>query len=235
MSTLIDDIATSIQRLSPLPVPEQPLSLEQAYEIQERVAARISPNGIAGIKAGVTAKPLQAMFKIDFALLGRLYENGRLQDGAQLPHLSGRLIECEIACICDKTGKVSHITPAIEFACARFAGPEHATAANLVAGNVAAEKFLSGGLTSYQDDFSSIILKLYCDDELVNEAPVFESLKGPVAAARWIMEEAELRGFDTGNENFLMTGACGKVIPAKPGHYRADYGELGTLSFSVSG
>ena len=233
MSLLADQIAESITALTPLPIAGTTLTLAQAYHLQREVAAKVSPRGFAGIKAGVTSTALQEMFKIDFALLGRLYESGELAQGDVLPALKGRRIECEIACQCDSNGTVTAIAPAIEFACVRFPDPASATAPNLVAANVAAEKFLVGDMQTYDTNMDSIGLKLYRDDELVNEAVINESLGGPVAAARWIMAEARERDFDINPTNFLMTGACGEVIAAVPGQYRADYGPLGTLLFAI--
>lgn len=234
MSTLANQIAESIISDTPLPEPETALTLAQAYEIQREVAHKVSPGGIAGIKAGVTSDALQDMFQIDFALLGRLYESGRLAEGSILPIRKGRLIECEIACLCDSHGQVQAIAPAIEFACVRFSGPTSATAPNLVAANVAAEKFLVGASRPYQPSLDSVSIELYRDDELINEGTINESLDGPSAASRWIIKEAKQRGFDIGDTNFLMTGACGQVVPAEPGKYRAVYGDLGTLYFEIA-
>lgn len=232
MSNTSDQIAAAIAAQSALPE-FSPLTLEQAYALQPQVASRVSPDGDAGIKAGITAVPLQKVFQIDHALLGRLYRSGELNDGAQIPFLEGRLIECEIGVLASADGQVISIAPAIEFAFTRFARKEDATAANLVAANVAAEKFLSGQMTPWHQDIENQTLKLFHNDELINTASVVESLGGPHLATQWMLDEARQRHFTLREENFLMTGACGQVLPALPGSYRADYGSLGQLHFSI--
>ena len=97
-------IAAAIRAHQPLPAIGANLDLAAAYALQAEVAPLVSPEGFAGIKAGVTNPALQKNFGIDHALLGRLYENGRLTNGATLPNIEGRLLECEIGLIVDDSG-----------------------------------------------------------------------------------------------------------------------------------
>lgn len=62
---------------------------------------------------------------------------------------------------------------------------------------------------------------------------MMESLGGPHAALDWMLSEAEQRNIPIVDGMLFMTGTCGQVIPALPGNYRADYGSLGTITFSV--
>jgi 2-keto-4-pentenoate hydratase len=60
-----------------------------------------------------------------------------------------------------------------------------------------------------------------------------DSLGGPETAVSWIVQEAEARGFSLGKETLLLTGACGKVVPAEVGEYNADFGPLGSIGFEI--
>ncbi|MDA9680183.1 hypothetical protein N9U06_01850, partial [Gammaproteobacteria bacterium] len=78
------------------------------------------------------------------------------------------------------------------------------------------------------------IIRLYRNDALINEAQIKESLGGPAKAVTWIVQEAKLFNFEIPDNTLLMTGACGQVLPAVPGNYRADYGDLGEIKFTIS-
>ena len=235
MSALANQIAEAIRTHQPLPVFPQALNLADGYEIQLEVANLVAPGGFKGIKAGVTSKQLQAVFGIYHALLGRLYRHGHLSTGATLPFIEKQLIECEIGITVDAQGQPVSAGPALEFAFAAFSSPTDATAPNLTAGNVAADQFLTGQQHPWRKSYDDIIIRFYRNDELINEAPITESLGGPANAVTWIIQEAKRYNIEVPDNSLLMTGACGKVIPALPGNYRADYGELGEVSFTIKG
>tara|TARA_B110000977_G_scaffold36145_1_gene48383 strand:- start:4714 stop:5421 length:708 start_codon:yes stop_codon:yes gene_type:complete len=233
MSALTEQIAEAIRSHQPLPAFPGGLSLTDGYEIQLEVANLVAPDGFAGIKAGITSKQLQAMFGIDHPLLGRLYRHGHLKTGAILPLIEKQLIECEIGIIVDKNGQPVTAGVALEFAFAAFSSPSDATAPNLTAGNVAADKFLTGEQHPWRKSYDGIIIRFYRNDVLINEAPITESLGGPANAAKWIVQEAKRFAFEIPNNTLLMTGACGQVVAALPGAYRADYGDLGEVNFTI--
>ena len=56
--------AAAISRHEPLPALDEQYSLEQAYELQHSVTARISPGGAGGVKLGVTNPQAQAFFRL---------------------------------------------------------------------------------------------------------------------------------------------------------------------------
>lgn len=234
MSTLAQQIAEAILTHQPLPVFPEGLSLANGYELQREVASLVAPEGFKGIKAGVTSEPLQTIFGIDHALVGRLYRRGHVESGATLPFIEKQLIECEIGITIDAQGQPVSAGPALEFAFAAFSMPTDATAPNLTAGNVAADKFLTGEQQPWRESYDDIIIRFYRNEELINEAPITESLGGPANAVTWIVREARRHNFDIPDNTLLMTGACGQVIPSAPGAYRADYGDLGEINFTIT-
>ena len=236
--SLIDNIADAIRHHQPLPAlaAGSSLTLDEAYDLQRSVFDAVAGAPPAGIKAGVTSDQLQKVFRVEHALLGRLYPAGAMASGDSFTATPGKLIECELGVVVNTDGQPIAVCPALEFAYAGFANPGDASAPYLTAGNVAADQFLAGNRVPWEDapDLSAVRLRLYRNDEPVNEAQVDESLGGPSKAAAWITTEALQRGFVIPDDCLLMTGACGQVLPAEPGHYRADYGPLGELRFSIT-
>ncbi|MBT5155996.1 MAG: hypothetical protein HON77_01380 [Gammaproteobacteria bacterium] len=234
MSILAKRIAEAIRTHEPLPAFPEGLNLNNGYEIQLEVANLVAPDGFAGLKAGITSKQLQDIFGIDHALLGRLYRHGHLKSGAILPFIEKQLIECEIGITIDTDGQPVSAGAALEFAFATFSSPSDATAPNLTAGNVAADKFLTGEQHPWRKSYDDIIVRLYRDDALINEAPITESLGGPANAVQWMVQEAKRFNFEIPDGTLLMTGACGQVVAALPGTYRADYADLGEVNFTIN-
>lgn len=229
---LVASLATAIERHETLPAFPDGLTLDDAYRIQSEVVSMLSPDGAAGIKAGVTSEPLQQFFKIDHALLGKLYGSGEVRSPIQLPPKAS--IECEIGIVINADGTPVSAGPAIEFVRVDFSLPEDANAPNLVACNVGADRYLRGPQGPWRDDWSSLSVTLTRDGERLMTARLTDSLGGPDRALAWMLKEAPVRGFELKDNLFLMTGTCGQVITGEPGLYRADYGDLGVVEFEVT-
>lgn len=144
MDEFARQLAGAIKAHRQLPGFAVELTLQEAYDLQGLVAEQVSPGGLAGLKAGVTSSQLQQFFDIDHALMGRLYRSGQLSKGVVLPHLEKRSIECEIGIVIDAQGQPKSAGPALEIVYLDFASPEDMTGPNLVAGNLAADQFLTG-------------------------------------------------------------------------------------------
>ena len=111
--------------------------------------------------------------------------------------------------------------------------PADATGFNLTACNIAADRFIVGTQSPFRGDYADIHITLTRDGETVCQAPATDALGGPRDALAWMLDEASLRGLEIRNDMLLITGACGGIHPALPGAYRADYGELGSIEFTV--
>ena len=234
--SLAKDIATAIREHAPLPTPPSGMDFESAYKMQQSIAELVSPTGFAGIKAGMTSLPLQKNFGIDHPLLGRLYEAGRLANGALLPFIEGQILECEIGIILNEQLQPAAAALTVEFAFLKFANAVDTTAINLVASNVATDAFLAGEQHRWEnrENWSDTTVRLYRDDELINEADILDSMGGPAKALDWIRPEAARFAIPLTAGDLVMTGACGKVVPALPGVYRVICGALGELGFTIS-
>ena len=230
---LISSIARAIESRTQLPPIDVELTLSDAYGLQHQLTKQLSPEGRGGIKAGVTAPGAQKHFGVDHGLIGSLYGGSQLEDGCRLPFVRGRMLECELAVVTDRDGTPKAIAPAIEIVLVQFARPEDMTAANLVLSNLGADGYIVGEFQAWAPPYSEVSVELRRDDEVINQAAMSESLGGPEASVPWICQEAWSRGFAISADTLLLTGACGKVLPAEVGHYSADFGPLGQITFEI--
>ena len=233
MSAIVDRLIWAIKHGEPIPPFQENLDIADAYEIQQKVSERIYSSKLVGLKAGVTSEEMQHALKIRSPLIGGLFQENRLDKSPKLPFREGRLIECELGIFSDIHGNVQAICPAIEFAVLDFEKKTDLRGPNLVASNVAVEKFLLGKKSIDVDSLSKEKCSLFRGNTQVNDAYIGDSLGGPREAAKFIASEALRRGYALQEECVFLSGACGDVIKAEPGEYRAEFGGLGELRFEI--
>ena len=226
-------LADAIKNHEAVPKMPETDSLEEAYAMQQAVTEKRATDGIGGIKAGVTAEPIQQLFGLDHALIASLYEDSKYENNAKLPFLEGRGVECEVAVIIDADGRPQQIAPAIELVYVKFAQPEDMSVENLVVINLGADAYIVGDFQPWQPEFNDLRATLFFGDKVVNEANMSDAIGGPESASKWMWQEAGLRGLNAGEGSLLLTGACGQVVPGNSGSYRADYGPLGEIVFEI--
>jgi len=230
--TLIQQLDISVAKREKLSGFPENLSLDEAYEIQAAFT-QMADGGLAGFKAGVTTPNLQAYFGLDGPLMGRLFNRGRLSGNCELPYISGVNIECEMGIVIDKQGVPKAMMPAIEIVYLHLADPSDMNASNLVASNLAADRFIVGEAITWRDNFEQAEVRLSKDGELLNQAALTEAIGGPAPALKWMIDQAQKLGITLEDDMLLMTGTCGGVVAAEQGNYVADYGDLGSISFTI--
>ena len=234
MSELADNMAAAIRAGEPLPKMPAGLGLDEAYAIQKEVVAALAEGALAGLKAGMTAAAGQQQFGLTHPLIGSLYESGRLASGATFESAPGVSLECEIGIVIDAYGAPKTAGPVIEVPRMAFADAEDRTGANLTACNIAADRYIVGDQQPLRDSYGDVQITLTRNGETVCSAPASDALGGPQAALAWMLDEARKRGLSVADDMLLITGACGGIHPAAPGHYVADYGDLGRVEFTVT-
>ena len=234
MSELADNMAAAIRTGEPLPKMPAGLDLDEAYAIQKEVVAALAGGALAGLKAGMTAAAGQQQFGLTHPLIGSLYGSGRLASGAKFESAPGVSLECEIGIVIDAHGAPKTAGPVIEVPRMAFADADDRTGANLTACNIAADRYIVGAQQPLRDSYGDVQITLTRDGETVCSAPASDALGGPQAALAWMLDEARKRGLSVAADMLLITGACGGIHPAAPGHYVADYGDLGRVEFTVT-
>lgn len=233
-NTLIKDLAAAIRDGGTLPKMPGDLGFDEAYEIQLAVVAAVAGGRIAGRKAGMTALAARQQLGIEHPLLGSLYDYGRMAPGVSFPGNPGVMLECEIGVVVDAQGAANTAGPVIEVPHMAFADAEDLNGVNLVACSIAADRFIAGAQLPLLDSYAEVEVTFTRNGETLSSAPATEALGGPREALQWMLEESRLRGFPVADGMLFITGACGGLHPAKPGHYRAYYGVLGSIEFTVT-
>ena len=234
MRDIAGEMAAAILAGEPLPKMPSGITLDEAYALQKHVVATVSQGAVAGLKAGITAAAGQQAFGLTHPLIGSLYESGRLAPGATFASAPGVGLECEIGLVVDENGAPKSAGPVIEVPRMAFADPEDRTGANLTACNIAAYRYIVGEQQPLRDSYGDIRITLTRDSDEVCSAQASDALGGPQAALAWMLDEARRRGLEVADGMLLITGACGGIHPAEPGHYVADYGDFGRIEFTVT-
>ncbi len=234
MENLVVEMGAAIRDGGTLPKMPAGLALEDAYALQKQVVAEVAGGTVAGLKAGMTAAAGQQAFGLTHPLIGSLYESGRLSPGASFPSVPGVSVECEIGLVVDADGAPRTAGPVIEVPRMAFADEEDRNGANLVACNIASDRYIVGEQQPLRDSYGDVQITLTRDGEQVCSAPASDALGGPQAALAWMLNEARQRGLAVEDGMLLITGACGGIHPAVPGHYVADYGDFGRIEFTVT-
>jgi len=108
------------------------------------------------------------------------------------------------------------------------------TANDIVAWNINAKEMILGSPKEPGSiDPDAIAITTTRDGEIINEA------RGDMAAGgQWhtllkTVGHVLAQGYEIQAGHVITNGALGKILKAKPGHYRADYGSLGVIEFEV--
>lgn len=234
MEELIAQIVQALKTQSTLPEFPRTLTVEEAYEIQHKVVASFSGDSIIGLKAGLTSEASQESFGVPHPILGRLFASGRLFSGTSLPFIPGRFLECEIGICLDELGRPSSICPVIELPRIAFGLSTVATGPNLIACNVAADRYVLGHCVESPTSFVDGSVELKRDGKTLYQAKLTEPQGGPWESLSWMLSESQSLGFSMPKEALMLTGACGGIHPASPGSYVADYGSLGSVKFEIT-
>ena len=226
-------IASAILAGAPLPTFDATMTLDGAYGVQQEVLNLCAPEGLAGIKAGMTSSASQSFFGIDKFLLGGICPNTVQAPGWAVPFREGRLIECEVALRVDGEGRPIACAPALELVSLNFSRESDMNAPNLLAANLGAEFIVLGEFQPWKVEFDDLAILLTHNGASVNSGQAQDALGGPSFSAGPICSEASARGYTLTPDLILMTGACGRVVLAAEGRYEAHFGTLGSVHLDI--
>lgn len=246
-------VVAAWERGEPLPLLSAlaPMSLDQAYAIQRAaVLQRLGDRAPDGFKAGLTAAAGQRAFGVDQPVAGVLWPGSALDasNGELVLSAAGYrqpMLELELAFrvstpitepVADARAlreRIDLVYPAIEVPDLDFASGK-LTGADIVAGNVAASRYLLGrGQRADGVDINALFAQLRRDGESVQTADATAVMGNQWQALLWLVNRSVASGWTLQPGQMLLTGAMGPMLPLLPGHYLADYGELGRLEFTV--
>jgi 2-keto-4-pentenoate hydratase len=227
------------------------LTVAGAYKIQEEVVGleekKLGPR--VGFKAGLTGEAAQKKFGVTEPAYGVLMKEMMLEPGAVITASNYRrlFIEVEIALFIGKDitraladedeakAAIEAVASAIELPDIRLADMKKLKGSDIIADNVGAAVVIIGPKIGLSDlaDIDSIAIGLDKDGQTINQGQATDALGGQFKALMWLSKAITSRGGEIKKGQFVITGALGKMLPAKPGKYIAHYGELGEIAFTV--
>jgi 2-keto-4-pentenoate hydratase len=223
------------------------LTVDQAYEIQSELTRLREEKGemVMGYKAGLTSAPAQKRFGLDAAVWGTLCKSMLRWPGTL--HRKGfahMFIETEIGF---RFGKditepvqdsaslkraVAIVFPAIELPDVAYANMKLIKGTDLIATNVAARKVLIGKAVPVRKmDLNAVTVTLFHNGQEVTSGMGKNALGDQWEALKWVVNDVLARGGKIKDGYIVITGSLGKMVPAKPGTYMADFGDFGTMEF----
>lgn len=220
-----------------------------AYRVQQLVVEQESEGArLIGHKAGLTSVAAQTRFGLLDPVAGTLISTQQLNNGAYvgLSNYPGMVIEVELGYILKLSFRrppetvdevreaVREIVPVIELPDLNFEPAGKMSGLDIIASNVAATKVIVGrGKPFINIDPNAIRTSLTRGGEVVAEGVGSDALDDQWQALFWLIRNRLQMGYEVKRNDLLITGALGTVVPAEPGTYRADFGELGRLTFSM--
>jgi 2-keto-4-pentenoate hydratase len=224
------------------------LSVEQAYIVQAHyVKKRLAGEKPAGFKAGLTSAAGQKKFHLNQALAGVLFATGDLRatESIQLSQFKRLMLETELGFEIGTaiTGSIANtaalkpyintVFPVIELPDIGFVAKP--TGVDIIAANVGAAAFIKGRpfINWTELDLNALKVTLTRNGKTVNVGQSNDALGNQWEAALWLVNTIVAQGWTLEPGQFFITGALGKMIKAQAGDYKADFGPLGEISFSM--
>ena len=232
-----------------------PQNATEAYKIQNELKIlylSMSENFCIGKKVGCTNKLAQEQINVHEPFYGNLFFRFRKFSGCQLklrnfykpfiePEISFRIKEdinindspFEVS---DSDKLFDSIVPSIEIVDFRFGGNiKEIGINNLISTNGASEYWISGkkNFALNTINLENQIIKLYFNDNLVEEGNTNNVLNNPINSALWVINKLAYNGEPMLKDQYITTGTCTKAMPIiSKGIIKADFGKLGTIELN---
>lgn len=242
----LKDLNTSSQVVPLLSPDIKKPTMANAYKIQKLLVDN-SDKKIYGFKAALTSAGAQKKFGLNSPLTGVLFADANLNKGAKIKasDFSDLKIETEIAFVAnqeisskidekDIKAYIKAVAPAIELPSLIFDDMKNMQGFDLVAANSGSNKFIIGQEMPLGDfDINSVQVEMFLNQESIYNASATEVMQDQLKALTWIINELVEQGWVIQKDSVFLTGALGKVLPAKAGVYKAVWSDLGSIEFEV--
>jgi 2-oxo-hept-3-ene-1,7-dioate hydratase len=227
------------------------MTLEDSYDVQRRWADIRVKNGarIIGRKIGLTSRAMQMASKMTEPDYGVMFDDAQYRDGATIPaarFIKPRL-ETELAFIMGEDLKGSgcqmhdvmrateFITPALEIIDYRTEVPR--AIVDTIADNAAFGAIIMGGriVRPFDIDVRRVAATL-SKNGIIEESGVSAAIMGhPAAGLAWLVNKLAALGDGLKKGDIVLAGSFTRPVDVTSGDViHADYGELGSISVSLS-
>jgi 2-keto-4-pentenoate hydratase len=226
-------------------------TLAEAETIQKAYVQKLlATDSLAGFKGAVVGKGGQNSFQIDHPLSAVLFQSGwhaaatlpviDIRPGAtpgietELGIILAQPIKHELKSINELKSKVKAIVPVIELPAGLHDWPQKPQAIDLVAANVDSDHYIVGEQhTDLALDLDLISIQLFAGEMIINEARGGDAHRGQWWNFLYQVNWAIRQGYGVQPGQLFITGALGKIVKNGAGAYRATYGPLGIIHFSL--
>lgn len=226
---------------------EKPLSLEEAYNLQDELRDALVKRGerILGWKAGFTGRGARQAFGVDHPVCGFLLASGVFATGEQVPlsRFAQLAVEVETAFVMKKDLAGPGVAPAaallavegavaaLELVDTRFTGKP--MAADVVADGVFANAIVLGqpltSVTGLDLALEGVVYELNGQVMATNTAA--EVLGNPLNSLAWIANHLGSRGLGLKAGDVVMSGSISTLLRPKAGDVvSARFTRLGSVS-----
>lgn len=201
---------------------------------------------LVGRKLALTNKAVQKQFGISQACHGSIYADMVLTDGAEITQraLSDQRVETEIAVVLKKDltrsqHTVLDVIDACDYLLAAFEIVDsrmidwNVNACDFVADNTSASLVVLGTKPVYLKDCDITRCQMVTKrgEEIVSEGVATNCLGHPLQALAWLADEMVRAGRPLRAGEFVITGAMGPAISAKPGDvFTAELSGIGAIA-----
>jgi 2-keto-4-pentenoate hydratase len=236
----------------PVPNPGSAIgtSTAKAYQFQSQVVEGLKGRWgeVIGYKGGLTSPQAQKRFGLSSPVYGVRFAAGVHKSGSVINRADfiRPFLETEIGFIMKKTitkpvantkalkKMIAGVCPVFELPDLAFADMKNITAADIIGTNVGARMIVKGKvkpLSALSKVADPIVVK-HNNQVYVDGKPT-DAMGSQMEALKWVINEVVKNGGSVKKGNLIITGALGGMKPMKPGKYVANYGGLGTLSFTA--
>lgn len=228
---------------------EPGMSEARAYEYQAAVvSAMLQRDRVAGIKGGGMTRPSQIRLG-GGPIFGVLFRSGSLRPGSTLKLSDyrklaieteigfelGRRIAAPLPDVQALRRHVAAVRPVVELPDNAMEGDGRFTATDLIACNILSRSFIAGpGVAPGALNLDSLAIRLTLDGAEVHRAIGSDTYESQWNALLWLVNKAVRQRGPLERGCLIITGALGGALGAKTGRYEADFGALGSVSFSVA-
>lgn len=201
-----------------------PRRLSAAYDAQDRSTAL---DQVSGYKIAFAGPGSQKKWGVPEPISGRLLRSQQTDSGAAIPfaEFATPLVEAEVAFVMKNASEIASVHAAFDIPNI----PAAPTAADVIRLNGCAHRYILGPAHDpAQVDMLALTMRMTHDDNLV-----YSGKGNPRVGLDWLIAHLASRGLALREGDVVLTGAVAAPYKGRPGHYVADCGTLGTISFQL--
>lgn len=249
----VQRVITAVEKNTWMPQFGKQLDIVTAYRLQGlAVTDLLAGSHPDGFKAGLTSKHGQQQFSLSEPVAGVLLSNSQLMAGADGDYVLAvkafrkPMLELEIGFrLAEGISRpirdaellkdlVGDILPVIELLDLGFADMQSLLASDIIANNIAARTYIAGlPPAKVPYDINRLRIALYRDEQLILAGMGSDAMGDQWQALMWLVNQTLANGWEIRPGQIFITGALGKMLPALPGSYRADFSGLGQIEWRI--